>query len=66
MRDALEGTVMALLLLVALFVAYLLVVFLIIAGANFDEFIRILKSLWRSGALSLALPRPDLQRGPVF
>ena len=57
MRDILEGTVMAVLLLVALLVAYLLVVF-VIAGANLEEFRRILESLWRSGALSLALPRP--------
>jgi hypothetical protein len=51
MRDILEGAAMALLLLVALLVAYLLVVFLI-AGANLEEFRRILESLWRSGALS--------------
>jgi hypothetical protein len=51
MRDVLEGVAMALLLLVALLAAYLLVVFLI-AGADFEEFRRILESLWKSGALS--------------
>ena len=44
MRDILEGAIMAVLLLVALLVAYLLVVFLL-AGANLEEFIRILQSI---------------------
>jgi hypothetical protein len=48
MRDILEGVAMAVIFLVVLLVAYLLVVFLL-AGANFEEFIRILKSLWRTG-----------------
>ena len=42
---------MAVLLLVALSAVYLLAVFLI-AGADIEEFRRILESLWRSGALS--------------
>lgn len=48
MRDIIEGAAMALLLIVALFAAYLLVVFLI-AGADFETFRQILKSLWESG-----------------
>jgi len=43
-RDILEGAAMAILLLLALCVAYLLVVFFL-AGANLAEFIEILKSL---------------------
>jgi hypothetical protein len=43
-RDILEGAAMAILLLLALCVAYLLVVFFL-AGANLEEFIEILKSL---------------------
>ena len=50
-KDILEGAGMAVLLLAALFAAYLLAVFLI-AGADFEEFRRILESLWRSGVLS--------------
>ena len=44
MRDILEGAAMAILLLGALLVAYLLVVFLI-AGLNLEAFVEILKSL---------------------
>jgi hypothetical protein len=43
-RDVLEGAAMAILLLVALLVAYLLAVFLI-ARADLEVFIQILKSL---------------------
>jgi hypothetical protein len=43
-RDILEGAAMAILLLVALLVAYLILVFAL-AGANLEVFIQILKSL---------------------
>jgi hypothetical protein len=43
-RDVLEGATMAILLLVALLVAYLLVVFFL-ARANLEVFMQILKSL---------------------
>jgi hypothetical protein len=51
MRDILEGAGMAVLLLVALFVAYLVAVFVLV-GADFEAFIQILRSLWESGAPS--------------
>ena len=44
MRDILEGAAMAILLLVALLVAYLIIVFFL-AGANLEVFIQILGSL---------------------
>ena len=44
MRDIIEGTAMALLLIVALLAAYLILVFLL-AGANLEVFVEILKSL---------------------
>ena len=44
MRDILEGAAMAILLLVALLVTYLILVFAL-AGANLEVFIQILESL---------------------
>jgi hypothetical protein len=43
-RDILEGAVMAIVLLVALLIAYFLLVFAL-AGADFEAFVEILKSL---------------------